>query len=138
TEITPPSPPEASLSPTNGPDIDLWTFILNGILWGAISLVTPCVFPMIPITVSFFIKQSEKEHHRPLRMALVYCLTIVGVLTVGALLLLGAFQALSQYAITNFILGLLFVFFALSLFGMYEITLPSGLATFTSAREGRG
>ena len=41
-------------------------FILQGIFWGAVSLITPCVFPMIPITVSFFLKKSEKEHHRPL------------------------------------------------------------------------
>ena len=39
--------------------------MLAGVFWGAISLITPCVFPMIPITVSFFLKQSEKEHHRP-------------------------------------------------------------------------
>ncbi len=45
--------------------LDLLAFVLAGIFWGAISLITPCVFPMIPITVSFFLKQSEKEHHRP-------------------------------------------------------------------------
>ena len=44
---------------------DILTFMWQGILWGAISLVTPCVFPMIPITVSYFIKQSEKQHHQP-------------------------------------------------------------------------
>ena len=101
-------------------------------------MLTPCVFPMIPITVSFFLKQSEKEHHRPLGMAVVYSSTIVVVLTLGAVLLLGVFQAASQHWLTNLILGGLFVFFALSLFGMYEITLPSGLARFTSTRQDRG
>jgi thiol:disulfide interchange protein len=52
---------------------DLLAFILAGIFWGAVSLITPCVFPMIPITVSYFLKQAEKEHHRPLAMASVYC-----------------------------------------------------------------
>src|SRR5207253_2172695 len=49
----------------------LGSFLLTAIFWGAVSLVTPCVFPMIPITVSFFLKQSEKTHHKPLALALV-------------------------------------------------------------------
>lgn len=113
-------------------------FMLAGVFWGAVSLVTPCVFPMIPITVSFFLKQSEKEHHRPITMALVYCATIVLVLTVAAVALLSTFRWLSTNPVMNFGLGALFVFFALSLFGMYEIELPQGLAQFTSSREGKG
>jgi thiol:disulfide interchange protein DsbD len=121
-----------------GADADLLGFILAGIFWGGISLITPCVFPMIPITVSFFLKQSEKEHHRPIVMASVYSLTIVVVLTLAATFLLAVFRWLSINPIMNYGLGALFVFFALSLFGMYEIELPSGLARFTSAREGKG
>jgi thiol:disulfide interchange protein DsbD len=119
-------------------NLSLMSFLLTGIFWGAVSLVTPCVFPMIPITVSYFLKQSEKEHHRPLTMALVYCATIVIVLTVAAVLLLSFFRQLSVNPIMNYALGALFIFFALSLFGMYEIELPAGLARFTSAREGKG
>ena len=117
---------------------DLLSFILGGVFWGAVSLVTPCVFPMIPITVSFFLKQSEKEHHRPILMALVYSGTIVVVLTLAAAFMLAVFRQLSVNPIMNYFLGALFVFFALSLFGMYEIELPSGLARFTSAHEGKG
>jgi thiol:disulfide interchange protein DsbD len=113
-------------------------FILAGIFWGAVSLVTPCVFPMIPITVSFFLKQSDKPQHRPLTLALVYCGTIVAVLTVAAVLLLSLFRYLSTNPYMNIGLGVLFVVFALSLFGMYELELPSGLARFTSSREGKG
>jgi thiol:disulfide interchange protein DsbD len=116
----------------------LLAFILAGIFWGAVSLITPCVFPMIPITVSYFLKQSEKEHHRPLAMAAVYSLTIVIVLTIAAMVLLETLKQLSINPLMNFGLGALFVFFALSLFGMYEIELPSGLARFTSTREGKG
>jgi thiol:disulfide interchange protein DsbD len=132
--------PDAAETGPDSPasDSGLLGFILQGVIWGAVSLLTPCVFPMIPITVSFFLKQSEREHHRPLGMALVYTATIVIVLTIGAVLLLGTFQAAIQYWATNLILGGLFIFFALSLFGMYEITLPSGLANFTSTRQGRG
>jgi thiol:disulfide interchange protein DsbD len=113
-------------------------FILAGIFWGAVSLVTPCVFPMIPITVSFFLKQSDKQHQRPITMALVYCGTIVVVLTIAAVLLLSAFRYLSTNPYMNIGLGILFVVFALSLFGMYDLELPSGLARFTSSREGKG
>ncbi|HZZ82836.1 MAG TPA: cytochrome c biogenesis protein CcdA, partial [Gemmataceae bacterium] len=117
---------------------DLVAFMLAGVFWGAISLITPCVFPMIPITVSFFLKQSEKEHHRPIVMASVYSLTIVVVLTLAAAFLLSIFRMLSIHPITNYFIGGLFVFFALSLFGMYEIELPTSLAQFTSSREGKG
>jgi thiol:disulfide interchange protein DsbD len=123
---------------TSNADEGLLSFMISGILWGAISLLTPCVFPMIPITVSFFLKQSEKEHHRPVAMALTYSATIIVVLTIGAVLLLGFFQVASQHWVTNLLLGGLFIFFALSLFGMYEITLPAGLANYTSTQQGRG
>jgi thiol:disulfide interchange protein DsbD len=119
-------------------DADLLGFLLAGIFWGAVSLVTPCVFPMIPITVSFFLKQSEKEHHRPIWMASIYCLTIVVVLTLAAAFLLTLFRELSILPVTNYFLGGLFIFFALSLFGMYEIELPGFLARMTSSREGQG
>src|SRR5262249_51450585 len=125
----------AAVNPADG---GLLAFILAGVFWGAVSLVTPCVFPMIPITVSFFLKQSEKEHHKPVTMALVYCGTIVIVLTIAAVALLNFFSLLSINPWMNYGLGLLFIFFALSLFGMYDIELPSGLARFTSQREGKG
>jgi thiol:disulfide interchange protein len=137
-----PPPPKthaaAVMNASQGDASGLIAFILQGIGWGAISLLTPCVFPMIPITVSFFLKQSEKQHHNALEMALVYSATIVLVLTAGAVLLLRFFQELSQYGSTNLVLGGLFLFFALSLFGMYEIRLPTSLANYTSAHESRG
>jgi len=106
-------------------DNGLWAFVLAGVFWGLVSLATPCVFPMIPITVTFFIKQAEKEHHRPFVLALVYSGTIVIVLTIAAMLLLSALRAASVNPLTNVLLGLLFIFFALSLFGLFEIELSS-------------
>jgi cytochrome c biogenesis protein CcdA len=145
TEANSSSPPvrkqEANLeapAPKAPPTEGLLAIILKGIVFGGISLVTPCVFPMIPITVSFFLKQSEKEHHKPLGMALVYSGTIVAVLTIGGVLLSAALQKASLHWATNFVLGALFIYFALSLFGMYEIRLPTGLLNLTSAQEGRG
>jgi thiol:disulfide interchange protein len=116
----------------------LWATIVTAILGGFISLLTPCVFPMIPVTVSFFLKQGESQHHRPLTMAAVYCATIVAVLTAGGIALVHVLQIISQHWITNVFLTGVFVFFALSLLGMYEIELPSGLANLTGSREGKG
>jgi thiol:disulfide interchange protein DsbD len=101
-------------------------------------LLTPCVFPMVPITVSFFLKQSEREHHNALLTAAVYSLTIIVVLAAAVLVLGQIIVQLANNAWLNLALGALLIFFALSLFGMYEIELPSSLAQFTSAREGRG
>lgn len=133
---------EAVLAQLQKPDTTVRTglgaFILSGVLWGGISLLTPCVFPMIPITVSYFLKQSEKTHTKPLAMAVVYCGTIIAVLGAASLTLLGFFTALSINPVVNLLIGLLFVFLALSLFGMYDLTLPSFLTRYTSAREGRG
>ena len=116
---------------------DLWSFLLTAAVWGAITLVTPCVFPMIPITVSYFLKQSEREHHRPLQTALIYCGTIIVVLSVAAWALLTVFRAMSVNPYTNIFMGGLFLVFAFSLFGLYELTLPQSITKFTSAREGR-
>jgi thiol:disulfide interchange protein DsbD len=116
----------------------LMAFVLQGIIWGAISLLTPCVFPMIPITVSFFLKQAEKQNGWPVAMASVYCGTIIVVLTTSAVALLSFFTQVSTHPVTNYGMGALFIFFALSLFGMYEIELPHGLAQFTASREGKG
>ena len=113
-------------------------FILTAIFWGLISLVTPCVFPMIPITVSVFLKQAEKKSSSPVKLALTYCLTIIVVLGLSAVALLSLFRELSVNPIMNIVLGGVFVFFALSLLGMYEITLPSVLTRFTGTREGKG
>jgi thiol:disulfide interchange protein DsbD len=111
---------DATLAPDG-----IWAFVLAGVFWGLISLLTPCVFPMIPITVTFFLKQAEKEQHRPVVLALVYSGTIVVVLTVAAMLLLSALRAASVHPVTNILIGVLFVFFALSLFGLFEIELSS-------------
>jgi thiol:disulfide interchange protein DsbD len=101
-------------------------------------LLTPCVFPMIPITVSFFLKQSEKEHHNALLTAAVYSLTIIIVLALAVLLLGQLIVEWANSAWLNLGLGGVLVYFALSLFGMYEIELPSGWTRFTSAHEGKG
>lgn len=101
-------------------------------------LCTPCVFPMIPITVSICLNKSQKEHHSALLTAGVYSLTIIVMLTLSVLLLGGLVVSLANNGWVNLLLGVVMVYFALSLFGMYEIELPRGLARFTNAREEQG
>ena len=129
--------------PNFGVEADSGDGSLLGLLAASVSaailmLLTPCVFPMIPITVSFFLKQSEKEHHKPLATAGVYALTIIVVLAAAVLILGKLIVTWANSPWLNLGLGLVLVFFALSLLGMYEIELPSRLARFTSAHEGRG
>jgi thiol:disulfide interchange protein len=131
-------PKLANISTGGAKDTGLWVTIITAILGGFISLLTPCVFPMIPVTVSFFLKQGELASHRPVTMAAVYCATIIAVLTVGGMALVHVLQVISQHWITNVFLTAIFIFFALSLLGMYEIALPSSLANLTGAREGKG
>jgi thiol:disulfide interchange protein len=119
-------------------DANFLSFLLTASFWGFITLLTPCVFPMVPITVSVFLKQSEKKGTSPIVQASVYALTIILVLGISALTLLSVFRALSVNPYLNAALGLLFVFFALSLFGMYDITLPNWIVNLTSSREGSG
>ncbi len=111
----------------------LVSFVLQGMFWGLVSLITPCVFPMIPITVSFFLKQSESNKHSALKLATVYTLTVVIVLTIAAVALLSVFRWLSVHWVMNAFIGGLFIFFALSLFGMYDIEVPSILVAVAAA-----
>ncbi len=125
-------PPDAT---TSG---GVWGLLIAAAFWGFVSLVTPCVFPMIPITVSLFLKQSHQSTVGAVKLAGVYSLTIVLVLGAAAVSLLSVFQVLSNQPFTNLVLGGLFVFFALSLFGMYDIQLPGFLLRYTEKRRGAG
>jgi thiol:disulfide interchange protein DsbD len=116
----------------------LLAFLITAATWGLVSLVTPCVFPMIPITISIFMKQGHQSRVQTVKLAAVYCLTIVVVLGVSAIALLKVFVDLSNSVWMNLFLGGLFVFFALSLFGMYDIALPNSLLQFTRTKQGAG
>ncbi|MFQ6613794.1 MAG: protein-disulfide reductase DsbD family protein [Fidelibacterota bacterium] len=118
------------------------SFILLSLTMGFLALLTPCVFPMIPITVSFFTHQGEIEGRNPVKQALVYTVGIIATFSILGLLLavfLGASGAnqLAANPWVNLFIGGLFIYFALSLFGMYEIQLPSGLRQFALKNESR-
>lgn len=105
-----------------------WIFIA-GFIGGLIALLTPCVWPMIPMTVSFFLKRSKKRS-KAISDAIVYGLAIIVIyvaLGLGVTLIFGAdaLNALSTSALFNILFFLLLVVFAISFFGAFELTLPS-------------
>ncbi len=119
-----------------------FSFILLALSMGFLALLTPCVFPMIPITVSYFTHQGELEGRNPIKQASVYAIGIILTFSILGLLLaltLGAAGAnqLAANPWVNLFIGILFIYFALSLFGMYEIQLPGKLRAFTLKQEGR-
>ena len=100
-----------------------------GFLGGFIALLTPCVWPMIPMTVSFFLKRT-KDRKKAIRDAVTYGLSIIVIYLVMGLLITGLFGAsalnnLSTNAIFNIIFFLLLVVFAVSFFGAFELVLPA-------------
>jgi thiol:disulfide interchange protein DsbD len=107
----------------------LWSLFGAGMLGGFLALIMPCIFPMIPLTVSFFLKQSKSKADG-LRKALLYGLSINVIYVVLGLLVTVTFgsDALNAMATNpwfNLAFFVLFVVFALSFFGLFEITLPS-------------
>ncbi len=120
----------------------LFSFILLALSMGFLALLTPCVFPMIPITVSYFTHQGEMENRNPVKQASVYAIGIILTFSILGLILaltLGAAGAnqLAANPWVNLFIGALFIYFALSLFGMYEIQVPEKLRSFTLKQEGR-
>ena len=107
----------------------LWMLLIGGFLGGLVALVTPCVWPMIPMTVSFFLKRSS-DRKKGIRDALLYGVGIIVIyvslgLIVSAVFGSDALNNLATNAIFNVAFFLLLVFFAISFFGAFELVLPA-------------
>jgi thiol:disulfide interchange protein DsbD len=113
----------------NSMSMSWWMIFIEGLLAGFLAILTPCVWPIIPMTVSFFLKRN-KERKKAITEALVYGLSIVVIYVLLGLLVTllfgaSALNALSTNAIFNIFFALLLVVFAASFFGAFELTLPS-------------
>ena len=128
----------------------LWALILEAILWGLAMLLTPCVFPMVPMTVSFFLK-GESTPAAGRFKALMYGLFIVLLYTVPISIIIILTRAIGGDAVTadifnwlathwlpNIIFFIVFMVFAASFFGMFEITLPSKWVNGSDAKASKG
>ncbi len=135
----------------------VWGLILEAIAWGFVALLTPCVFPMVPMTVSFFLKQNqteegeEKNKGRGRWLASVFGLSIVGLYTIpiaviilityfagGEAVTADIFNWLATHWLPNIIFFLIFMLFAASFFGAFEITLPSSWLNKSDEKSNRG
>ncbi len=146
-----PEPSPQAESPTlitnNQQPTDIWPFIWLAITLGALSLLTPCVFPMIPITVSYFTNHAAGNRAKSVRLALIYSLGIIATFTLLGMLLaifVGA-AGVNLFAANpwiNLLITGIFLFFAFNLFGAYEITIPTSVLTkldsLTRSQEGEG
>ena len=125
----------------------IWGLILEAILWGLAMLLTPCVFPMVPMTVSFFVKGSDNAAAGKFK-ALMYGLFIVLLYTVPISIIIGLtwvfggstvtadiFNWLATHWLPNIIFFVVFMLFAASFFGAFEITLPSKLVNSSDKKS---
>lgn len=130
--------------------ISLWSVILEAVAWGFVALLTPCVFPMVPMTVSFFLKNSGSKR-RGRFMAMLYGISIVALYTlpIGIIILItyfvggdavtaDIFNWLATHWIPNLIFFAIFMVFAASFFGAFEITMPSRFVNKADSKSDKG
>src|SRR5690606_5061774 len=120
----------------------LWGIFIVAFMFGFVALLTPCVFPMIPLTVSFFTKQS-KTKAAGIRNAIIYGISIVVIYVFLGWLVTWIFgadalNALSTNVTFNIVFFLILVVFAISFFGAFEITLPNAWANKVDKQADKG
>lgn len=121
----------------------LLPFIIAAVGYGFIALLTPCVFPMIPVTISFFMKQGEEKPGGVMRLAIIYCLGIVGAFTLLGVVGAAVFgpTSLNTFANNrwlNLAFAAIFTVFGLMLMGMFELRIPSWMLTWSSKKQEAG
>jgi thiol:disulfide interchange protein DsbD len=115
----------------------LWLLFLKAFLAGLGAILTPCVYPMIPLTVMFFLRGSENKQ-KAIFKGLYFGISIILIYTILGILFGQFLQSASQHWFTNLVFFALFVAFALSFLGLFEIVLPSSLATKIDQQADKG
>jgi len=126
----------------SGGDLTPWGILIAGIIGGLFALLTPCVFPMIPLTVSFFTKQSGNRA-KGVRNAMIYALSIMVIYTglgwlIAVIFGADALNAMATSAFWNLVFFLIFFIFALSFLGAFEIVLPARFVNAVDKGSNRG
>jgi len=124
-------------------DTSLLGFMLLAFVTGLAALLTPCVFPMIPMTVTFFMKDNENGKSNGVRKGLIFGISIVLIYTLlGTIFafVLGAdgLNAMATHWLPNILIFVIFIIFALSFLGLFEITLPSAFVNKVDQQSDRG
>ncbi len=133
---------EIGMSDIQGKKASLWGFFILSFLGGLAAILTPCVFPMIPMTVSFFMKDGEEKAKGKMQ-AIIYGISIIAIYTfIGSILAVVAgpdiANWLSTHWLPNILFFLIFVIFAASFFGMFEIVMPSWMVNKSDQRADKG
>ena len=144
-------PVDTSFSAPESEPKSLWDVMLEAIPWALLALTTPCIFPMIPMTVSFFIKGEEKKRKKGRLHALVYGLSIVLLYTLPVIVFSlitrffggdsateGIFNRFSTHWLPNLVFFAVFMIFAASFFGAFELRMPSRWIDKSDVQSGRG
>ncbi len=105
----------------------LLLFLLSAVGWGIFTLLMPCTYPMIPITISFFTKQAEARDGKVLPLSLAYGLGIVLVFILIGVLFAPVIIPFATHWVTNMVIGVLFLLFSLALFGFVHLEPPAAL-----------
>ena len=121
----------------------LWALFIIAFGAGLVALLTPCIYPMIPLTVTYFLKMGEKNKSSGLGYAIFYGLCIIGIYVLLGLVFAKVFGAdyaneLSTHWLPNLIFSVVFIVFALSFFGLFEITLPNSFINKVDKQADRG
>lgn len=121
----------------------LLAFLFSAVSAGFLALLTPCVFPMIPVTVAYFLKQGSDRPGSTVKLALIYCFGIISAFTVLGLamaVLVGptALNELANNPWLNLAFAVIFTVFALMLMGMFEVQVPSWLLTWSAKNQEAG
>ena len=120
----------------------MWSIFLLCLVTGLLAVITPCVFPLIPVTVSFFLKRS-KTRIEGLKNAVWYSLSIILIYTIPTLLLTLIFgdkilYTISTHPVSNIFFFVVFIVFAISFFGAFELALPNSWANKADQKAGKG
>jgi len=120
----------------------MWSIFLLCLATGLLAVITPCVFPLIPVTVSFFLKRS-KTRIEGLKNALWYSISIVLIYTIPTLILTLIFgdkilYTISTHPVSNIFFFVVFIVFAISFFGAFELALPNSWANKADQKAGKG
>ncbi len=123
-------------------DVSLWSTFWLCLITGLLAVLTPCVFPLVPVTVSFFLKRS-KSRVEGIRNATWYSLSIILIYTIPTLILTlifgeNALYNISTHPVTNLLFFIIFILFAISFFGAFDISLPNSWANKADEKAGKG
>ncbi len=121
-----------------GRESSLLAFLLSAVFWGFFTLLMPCTYPMIPITISYFTKQAAARKTSTLPLSLTYGAGIVGIFVLIGLLIGPIIIVFATHPVTNLVIGAAFLVFALSLFGVMNLQPPAFLMNAAGSASQKG